>query len=544
MNRWERLVTVFAWCVVLLGVALRFGQLPGRALFIDEAITQIRVAGHTIAGVNAGSYDGRQRTAQALRAGAQVDADSSVRAVVASLIEEDAQHPPLFYAAELGVVRLFGDSLLVWRLLPAIFGVLCIPAAYLLARDLFRDRRAALTAAALVAVSPIGRIYSEQAREYSLMMLLTLLTTWAVVRAARTLGWRWWFLYAVLAAAGLYASPFIAYVIAAHGVFVLAAMRQSGWTVLVRWGAATAAAVIAYAPWLYEMALHKNAIVTENVWSATRWPLSRLAAKWAFNAGSTFFDLEYLNLRWAIVLAVVAVIAAIALWRGFRAADTSARWVLGAAIVVPAVLLVLPDVFLGEHRSAVARYALSIFIVLPIVVARGLSGRPLPATILLAAGFCACLVGALHPSWWDNDSNADDAQIAAAINREPGAQLISGVAPAAFVPLARLLRDDVRVSLTPDARTAGFAGNDPLFAFDPAPQDLRVLQQRTGTAFAAVPYARAVTAHDIGAQFAGGSGTPAGAGGFELYRAVRSPLAGGAAGGKSEAASRFGSARQ
>jgi uncharacterized membrane protein len=525
-------------------VALRFGQLPGRALFIDEAITQIRVAGHTIAEVNARSYDGRQHTAQALRAGAQVDAASSVSAMVASLIKEDAQHPPLFYAAELGVVRLFGDSLLAWRLLPAIFGVLCIPAAYALARELFPDRRAALLAAALVAVSPIGRIYSEQAREYSLMTLLTLITTWAVVRAARIPRWRWWALYGVVAAAGLYASPFIAYVLAAHGVFALAAMRRSGWTVFARWGTAVAAAVILYAPWLYEMAVHKNTIVTENVWSATRWPLSRLAAKWAFNTGSTFFDLEYLNLRWALVLAVVAVLAAIALWRGFRAADASARWALGTAIVVPAVLLVLPDVFLGEHRSAVARYALSIFIILPIAVARGLAGRPLPATILLAAGFCACLVSALHPTWWDNDSNGDDAQIAAAINREPASQLISGVAPAAFVPLARLLHDDVRVSLTPDVRAAGYTANDPIFAFNPAPADLRVLQRRTGSAFETVPYVRTVTAHDIGAQIAGGAGAPDDAGGFVLYRAVRSPLAGGAAGGKTEATSRFGSARQ
>ena len=407
----------------------------------------------------------------------------------------------------------------VWRFLPALFGLLTIPAAYLLAREVFSDARPGLLAAALFAVSPIERIYSEQAREYSLLTLLIMLATVAAVRAVRANTLGWWTLYAVLVAAGLYANPFMAYVVAAHGLFTIGAARNGRWATIIRFAGAAAAAYAAYAPWLYELAIHRSGIVAENVWSATPWPVTRLAAKWIFNTGAAFFDLEYINLRWSIVLALVAVVAAVAIWRGFREADAQARWCLGAAIVIPAVLLVAPDLLLGEHRSAVARYGLPVFAMLPIIVARGLAGRPVAATIILAAGLCASAVGSTHASWWDNDTNADDLQIATAISSEPRAQVVSTISPPEFMTFARLLRNDVRVSLSLDLSTARFSATDPLFVLRPSAGDLLALRKRTGFTFVPVSYARTMTAHEMGAHIANAGEDERDA--ADLYRAVR-----------------------
>jgi uncharacterized membrane protein len=517
---WKQYLTILAWCAILAGCVLRFSQLSTRDVFVDEAITQIRVAGHTDAEMNATLYDGRQRTTAVLQSYAQVGAGSTAGKTVASLAKEDTQHPPLFYVAELAIVHAFGNALVVWRLLPALCGVLSIAAAYALARELFSDRRVQVLAAALTAVSPIQRIYSEQAREYSLLALLVLLATFAVVRATRTNTIGWWMLYAVLVTAGLYASPFMVYVVPAHCLFVAGVARRNLWPTLIRFAGSAAVAFAAYIPWLYELAIHRGDIVASNVWSATRWPVSRLAAKWIFNTGSTFFDLEYINLRWGIVLALVAVFAAIAIWRGFREADAQARWCLGAAIVIPAILLVAPDLFFGEHRSAVARYGLPVFVMIPIIAARGLVGRPISATIILAAGLCASAVGSTHASWWDNDSNADDFQIAAAINKEPHAQVASTIAPPEFIPLARLLRSDVLVSLSPDLSTARFSAEDPLFLLRPNSSDLAAVQKRSGFRFVPVPFARIMTAHEMGAHLADAGGDEGDAG--DLYRAVRS----------------------
>src|SRR5919112_625700 len=57
------------------------------------------------------------------------------------------------------------------RLLPAIFGVLAVPAIYLVTRRL-AGARAALFAALLVAVSPLQVFYSQFARYWSLVFLL------------------------------------------------------------------------------------------------------------------------------------------------------------------------------------------------------------------------------------------------------------------------------------------------------------------------------------------------------------------------------------
>jgi hypothetical protein len=512
-----RYIAVVAWCALIAGVLLRVTQLPTRTLFVDEAITQLRVAGHTGREMVARHYDGRWRTALALRQDATVSAKSSDTSLVASLIKEDAQHPPLYYVGELLFVRAFGDSLLSWRLLGAIFGILAIPAAYMLASTVFADPRAGLMAAAVFAVSPIERIYSTQAREYSLLTLLVLLGTTAIVHAVRENTLRSWLWYMLIAAAGLYTSPFMGYTIAAHGVYVIISGRAP--RKLLAFGAALAAAVLLYVPWLTQLLLHRNDIAATNVWSAASWPFVRLAAKWIFNTGSTFFDLEYIDLRWAVLFVPVAIVAVMAVVRGFRASNTEARWLLGAAIAVPAILLVAPDILFAQHRSSVARYGLPVYAMLSILAGRGLAGRPIAATVLLAGGLCSIAVGSLHPSWWDNDVNGDDAQIASIINSAPHARVISSIPPPEFVTFARLLHDDVRVSLSRDLVAVRSSRESPVFVVQPFPIPLTLLEKETRLKLEAVSFARTHTAHEIGNRI-GKSAIEAGT--VSLYRATGS----------------------
>ncbi len=68
----------------------------------------------------------------------------------------------------------WGDSGVILRLPPVIFGTLLVPALYLLARDLF-GVRAGIVAALLGAVLPFAVWYSQEARNYSLLMLMTTL---------------------------------------------------------------------------------------------------------------------------------------------------------------------------------------------------------------------------------------------------------------------------------------------------------------------------------------------------------------------------------
>jgi uncharacterized membrane protein len=515
-----RYMTIVAWCAIIGGAALRLTDLPTRVYYHDEGYTQLRVAGHTAAEMMQAFYDGRPTSPAELRRYLDVDATSSAANLVSSLAREDAQHPPLFYLAELGFVKAFGNALVVWRLFPAIIGILAIAAAFAVARELFSDARAGLLAAAVFAVSPVERLYSDQAREYSLFVLMVLLATLAIVRAMRANTLRSWALYALACTAGLYANPIMAYTVAGHGIFALGVAWKARRSRLGAFAAASAVALLAYGPWLYELIVHRSDIAETNVWSATHWPLQRLAAKWAFNLGSTFFDLEYLDLRWSAALAAVAIVAAIAIVRTFRSADAEARWCLGAGILVPALLLAVPDVLLSQHRSATARYGLPVLAMLAVAVAPGLVGRPFSATLILAAGLFSSTFGSFHPSWWDNDMNADDARIGAIISSVPRAQLASSLAPPEFVSFARQLSDDVRVSLSPNLSAVQFSPRDPLFVLRPTADELYALHERTGLTFVSVPFPRTLTAHDMGTSIAkeGAAETTS----ADLYRAVDS----------------------
>jgi mannosyltransferase len=70
----------------------------------------------------------------------------------------------------------FGGSEFFVRALSVLFGIASVPAIYLLGRRLF-DSRVGLTAAALLAVNAYHVQYSQDARSYSLMVLLCLLSS-------------------------------------------------------------------------------------------------------------------------------------------------------------------------------------------------------------------------------------------------------------------------------------------------------------------------------------------------------------------------------
>lgn len=90
--------------------------------------------------------------------------------------------PPLYYALAWLWTQLTGTGEFGLRSLSALAGVATVPIAYLLGTEL-RDRRAGLAAAALVAVNPMLLWYSQEARGYALLVLLTSLSLLFFMRA-------------------------------------------------------------------------------------------------------------------------------------------------------------------------------------------------------------------------------------------------------------------------------------------------------------------------------------------------------------------------
>ena len=102
------------------------------------------------------------------------------------------EHPPLWQLTMRTWSALFGQSEAMLRLLPALGGCAAVPLTWYWLRQLWsRAVGLRLLAAALVAISPALVIYAQEARMYTVVVLLALLSlhrpgrTGAAARAGR-----------------------------------------------------------------------------------------------------------------------------------------------------------------------------------------------------------------------------------------------------------------------------------------------------------------------------------------------------------------------
>jgi uncharacterized protein (TIGR03663 family) len=116
-------------------------------------------------------------------------------------IYDPSYHGPFLYYVTAGMFHLFGDSDLVARLLPSLFGTLLIPLVYCIYRIGYIDKKQTIFAALLLALSPDMVYFSRFLRHdifmlfFSLLLLVAILyyfeyglTRFAIIAAIATAG--------------------------------------------------------------------------------------------------------------------------------------------------------------------------------------------------------------------------------------------------------------------------------------------------------------------------------------------------------------------
>ena len=94
-----------------------------------------------------------------------------------SRVAQDGTQPPLYFLILHFARWIFGDSEWALRLPSAVAGWLCIPAIYLLGKKLYSEREG-IMAALLVSVLWAPVYFSQEARPLSLLILLSILTSY------------------------------------------------------------------------------------------------------------------------------------------------------------------------------------------------------------------------------------------------------------------------------------------------------------------------------------------------------------------------------
>jgi len=139
-------------------------------------------------------------------------------------IYDPMYHGPLLYYVTAGMFYVFGQSDLVARLLPALFGAAIIPLVYAIYRLGYLDRRQALIAALFIAISPDLVYFSRFLRHDIFQLFFTALILVALL-AYLERGKVWYALLAGLAAGGGMClkedMPLFLVIVALFGIYLL-----------------------------------------------------------------------------------------------------------------------------------------------------------------------------------------------------------------------------------------------------------------------------------------------------------------------------------
>jgi 4-amino-4-deoxy-L-arabinose transferase-like glycosyltransferase len=346
--------------LVILAAALRFWRIGHQSFWLDEVFT-VRLVDEDFVGMIKG-------------------------------VRETESTPHLYYTLAWLWEKVAGDGEGALRSLSALFGVATVPLAYLAARELFRPV-VALTAAALVAVNPWLVWYSQEARAYSLLVLLS---TAALLFFLRTLergprrNLALWALFSALAVVTHY---FTAFLVAPMGLWLIWTRRDRASIVA---SGAVAVVGIALAPLALDQRASGHTKFIESISLGDR--VTDLPKK--FVTGELGTPTPGLGpLAGLLVLAAIALLV----WRASREDRDRA---LGLAALVAVTLAVPLGLSAAGFDYLFPRNAIAALIPAAIVLAAGFASHRLG--LGLAAALCVTAVAVNIQVGVNEDLQRDD----------------------------------------------------------------------------------------------------------------------------------------
>ncbi len=207
--------------VVLLAFALRVYRLGAPAIWWDESLSLYR-------------------------AGRDLGTLLSNTILIQNVVTVDTL-PPLYFVLLHFLVAAFGTSEFALRYLSVMANVATVPLLYVLGRRLLSPLPApqgqagagvGLAAASLAAVAPFYVWYAQEARPYALVLFLSALAVYALMRAfagGRPVARGWLWVYILSAAAALYTHYYALFLIPFHVVLIAIFVwhsRRLGWVLV------------------------------------------------------------------------------------------------------------------------------------------------------------------------------------------------------------------------------------------------------------------------------------------------------------------------
>jgi uncharacterized membrane protein len=259
--------------VIILGAILRFGNLDFKPLWMDEIITTIFSLGKNYQDLPLDTIFPLTKLTDIFTYKPGISCSQ-----IAGNIASQSTHPPLFFCVMyvwLGWLQSV-DMDWIWKVrsLPALFGVAGIFVIYWVNRIAFSPQ-AGIAAAACMAVSPFAVYLSQEARHYTLPMLLVSLALLGLIQIQKDIfqyqkiQLRVWFFWIVINSIALYVHYFciLALIAQITTIIVLLLGKKRKIRLLKKACLAltlsTSGILIIYLPWLMIMFSHSNRSETD-----------------------------------------------------------------------------------------------------------------------------------------------------------------------------------------------------------------------------------------------------------------------------------------
>ncbi len=365
--------------LVALGATIRFATLTSQGFWLDEQITVNLV---------------QQPPIELLR---QVIATES--------------NPSLYYLLLGGWERIFGSAELGIRSFSAVAGIAAIPAIYVAAKTL-HSRRAGVIAAAITATSPLLIWYSQEARNYELLVLMAALSFMCFAKALDEHGHRWLWAWALVSATALTTHYFAFFLIVPEALWLL--YRRPG----PRLDTAIPMGTIA----IVGLALLP---LTATQRGRGDWIVEYDLGDRLFNVPEHFL-VGYHSPWPSVPIVAVILIAGVCLYCAYRAdAVTRRSLTIAASLTLGGLTLLMLSAFAGDDYI-LTRNLLELWPVAAVAIAIALAS-PTAGRLGSAAAIALCVGGASLAIWNALTPAAQRpsyAGIAAELERMPGSRLI------------------------------------------------------------------------------------------------------------------------
>jgi uncharacterized membrane protein len=490
----------WVWGILAIGIGLRFANLSGKPIWLDEAFSLLHVSGFMNRDLLPQLENGAPASMAMLLQYQMPNPSHSIWQTITHIADTAPELPPLYFMLLHYWMKLFGSSALVIRSLSAIAGVLCLPCLYWLCWELFGVTIVGWYAMALASVSPFFLIAAQEARPYSLWSIFFLLSATFLLRAQRTKHRQDWLIWVGTMLLMLYTHLFAIVPWAIYTLY-LAITEGFRWTRPLRqYVLASAATLLGFIPWIW-FGFIDPGDPNSKPYTATYDSIAMLLKGFIRSVSLFLVDFNinekspkpFLLLYLALIGLAFCLIG-YALYYLWKRDSGRAKWFVGLLVLVPYLGFLSLDLVTHTTRIFYTRYFIAsgylMIVAIAYLIASKQTYRFRAAELwfywqrrflaILLVGLLSCTTFLFMPTWWSKDRTQANVCIQSNLATIQQPLLVTDDAYIRGLAIAHHLAATVQIQfikpksaprpLTPDTR--------PTFLYLPSPNLLDQIKQR------------------------------------------------------------------